>query len=243
MKQRNYIVVSGYFNEPDSGMDWFFPVWWRNVQQLRPPPSKVFIVAQGKHKLCDAPGEWICLDGDADLRQGNDYPANQVVVCMGALLAWLNDCDLLYFEQDLLAFGPWIDRLYKEIGDKGMIMGYDKNVTSWAQNSLVLFKRDFLLDFVRWYLGTEPATAENIHTTHAELKFGLFTREHPDRACFYEYGYDRERPFHATDEVWNAQKFTAHELKSLRDLGLVSFDGEPPHKAQISNVRHPDVTE
>ena len=32
------------------------------------------------------------------------------------MLAYHNRCDLIFKEQDCLAFGPWIDRLYAEIG-------------------------------------------------------------------------------------------------------------------------------
>lgn len=235
----NYIVVTGYWNGAFSCLDWFYPIWWRNVQNLTPKPQKVFVVAQGGHRIEGAPGDWIHLQGNAQCIPGQDYPANQVVVCLGALLAWLNHTDLLYFEQDLLAFGPWMERLYREIGDKGMIMGYDKTCPEWGQNSLVLFKRHFLLDFVRWFLGTEPMTQERLHETQAEIKFTRFVRENPDKACFYDYGYDRERPFNIQDEVWNAQKFNDRDLIRLREAGLIAFEGEPPKRGAFTNTQHP----
>lgn len=240
-----YLVVSGYFNKPESGMDWFYPIWWRNTIEADVKPQKVCIISMGGHTIKDAPGDWINLVGDTvDSNTHGVYPpkfpANQIVVCTGALLAWLNQCDLVYKEQDLLAFGPYIKQMYDEIGDRKMIYGRLK--MPWAANSLCLFKWDWCLEFVRWFLGTETQTSATPHVS-AEDKFFKFVQTNPELAGFYSFGYDRDRPFNITDKVWTAQKFTAKELILLREHGLISFDGEPPYKRQITNTRQHDVLE
>lgn len=238
-----YLVATGYFNRFESGLDWFWPIWWRNTMQATPAPERVLVIAMGGHKVEGAEGVWVKLDGDTQNKVGAPYPANQVMLCAAAMVAWLDECDLIYKEQDLLAFGPWVERMYAEIGDRKMIYGKFSNGFPWAQNSLCLIKHEWLLDFVRWFLTTEPVRADNIHETSAEAKFYEFAIANPHVAGFYSFGYDRERPFDINANVWSVQKLTAKELLKLRASGLITFEGEPPYKREFSNTQHPDVHE
>jgi hypothetical protein len=238
-----YLITSGYFNKPGSGLDWFFPIWWENTMKANPKPEKAIVISQGGHSILNAPGEWIKLNGDMQDRLDLEYYApNQIAVCIGALLAWLEGCDFIYKEQDLLAFGPWVERLYSECGKKKMTFGFlrnnDGSNSGWAANSLTLIKHEFCFEFVRFFLGTEPVRESNIHSTSSESKFHRLARERPSDVSVYEFGYDRNRPFRIEDEVWTVQKLTGEELVFLKEKGLIDFTGNPPTNLQISNFRN-----
>ena len=235
---RKFIIVSGYFNPPNTGLEWFFPIWWENTIRNGVDPSLIYIIASGSHRVPNAPTNWISVNGDvghcSHLMAGlKPYPfcANTIAVCAGALLAYLSESDLIYKEQDLLAFGPWIDQMYEEIGDKKFIFGSQSGMES--ANSLFLMKREFTLEFVKWYLGTDP---ENSPSAVAEAKFSNFQKQNPNDVCRYSFGYDRQRPYNTNDRVWYAQKFSGEELSQLMQLGLIGSQDIPKNHGKFSNV-------
>ena len=147
-----------------------------------------------------------------------------------AMLAYVNECDFIYKEQDSLCFGPYVDTMYSEIGSHSCIFG--SSVLMGSHASPMLIKHSFIPEFVRLYLGTP---AENKPDQIGEVKFARLQHEHPDQFCRYSFGVDRDRPFDVKAPVWTGQKFTRDELLQLRDAGLISFN-ECPNPRVFSNA-------
>jgi len=61
----SYSIVSGYHCRPNSGLDWFYPIWWANTLKDQPKANKVFVIAMSGCRIPGAPGDWIHLDADA----------------------------------------------------------------------------------------------------------------------------------------------------------------------------------
>jgi hypothetical protein len=230
----SYSIVSGYHCRPNSGLDWFYPIWWENTLKGQPKANKIFVIAMSGCRIPGALGDWIHLDADAQLFKEHQTKVriNVLVICTGALLCWLNGDDMIYKEQDLLAFGPWTTRMYEELGTAKVTFGKYSPGSGHhiAQNSLMLIKHEFLLDYVKWNL--EMADGNHMD---AERNHFILASNHPETARFYSFGYDRERPFNMDDPVWTAQKISIEELKMMRDRGLIDFDGEPRTDMQFTN--------
>jgi hypothetical protein len=131
-----------------------------------------------------------------------------------ALLAYQNETDFIYKEQDCLAFGPWVERLYSECGDKKVCFG--KNGLMTCAQSLFLVKHDFIPEFVRSYLGTGPDAA-----TMPETKFSNMAKVNQPNWTQFGFGVDRDRPIPWDDEVFYAQHLTRNELGELSKRGLI----------------------
>lgn len=186
-------------------------------------PERVIVLASGNNTIKGAPGQWINMAGDL----GHTHDLNEhrkpyhwcgwsMAFCTLAMLAYFNESDFFFVEQDVLAFGPWVDRMYAEIGNKGMIFGSARVMP--AVQSLVLCKHDFIPTFVRLFLGTG---SEQLKENEGELKFARLANAHPDKFGRYSFGFDRDRPINMDDEVFYAQHWTGDELRQLRDKGLI----------------------
>lgn len=142
---------------------------------------------------------------------------------MGCMLAYHARADMIYLEQDCLAFGSWVDVLYGEIGNAGMITGHANTSGNSAggdaggltAQSLVLVKNAYLLPFVQKYLAIPETDAVICN----EDKFDLIGRE--GQITQTSMGYDRSRPVNFSDSAFYMQQISAAELAELRARGLV----------------------
>lgn len=226
----NYDLGTGYFSRPGHGAEQFFRIWWENTMKYA-KPHRVIVTACGGSKIDGAPGQWITLDGDLGfigqiLSGEKKYPLPScgVEICAQAMLAYLDERDFIFKEQDLLAFGPWVERLYAEIGDMGLIMGRQKCMP--CAPSLMLIRHWFIPEYVRWYMGSE---AENTADTVMESKIERLAKQMPDKVGYHSFGCDRDRPIPLDDEVFYAQKLNQDELREMMRRGLISetsLDGD-----------------
>jgi hypothetical protein len=138
-----------------------------------------------------------------------------------ALIAYANETDFIYREQDVLAFGPWVERMYAEIGDAGMIFGKAKCMP--AVQSLVLCKHEFIPEFVRLFMGTG---SEQIKSNEGEIKFMRLEQENPGKFARYSFGCDRDRPLPLKDDCFYAQHLTGDELRQIVKAGLLPENTE-----------------
>jgi len=235
----NYLLGSGYFSQPNSGSEWFFKLWWDNIHKYS-TPKRVVIFSMGGHSLKYAPGDWFTVSGNLGnvgelLSKSKPYPyvGNGVAVCALALMAYSEEMDFVYHEQDLLAFGHVVETMYKECEGAGMIIGRQKSQP--CANSLMLVKHHFIPSFVSWYMSSEAeCDPENI----SEHKFARWQEKVPNEIRYYSFGYDRDRPFNIDDPVWYAQKFSVEELLLLKEKGLISFDSIPDNVKRFSNCEN-----
>jgi len=229
----NFIIVSGYHNNPNSGMEWFFPTWLQNTLLHAPHFRRLFIVATSTppEQYRFAPSiDWIQLAGNLGnfqhILSGEKkffMPGCPAVWMIGMWLAYANECDFIYKEQDTLAFGPWVERLYAEIGDKKAIFGTAK--MHGISTVLFLVKHEFIPQFVYEYLEAGP---ETVSSRIAEAKVRIIEAKWPQRFARHTFGYDGDRPFNPDDQVFMVQKLTPDELQLLADRKLVWLPGPIP---------------
>lgn len=236
MTERNYIVGTGFYHAPgqEEWANWFWSLWLESVMR-HTPLNKVVVIANG----CCVP-MWtahhginiVKLEGNCghvgDLLSGakkHRLCGWSATVLTLAMIAYANESDVCFIEQDVLTFGDCIGKMYEEIGDAGMIFGSCKLMP--AAQSLFLVKHEFLPDFVRRYISKHP---ENTDAWLPEKKFARMASESPDKVKRFSFGFDRDRPLDITLPVWYAQKFKPDELRMLADAGLINIEGMPDVK-------------
>ena len=224
-----YVIGTGYvvpiekrMGPYPGGPEAFFSVWWANTLRYT-RPHRIFVLACKGNRIEWACGDWIHLDGDLghvhDLEQGlkpYSWTGWSMTICTLALLAYANECDFIWKEQDTLAFGPWVEQMYAEIGSAGIIFGRARCMP--AVQSLFLIKHAYIPEFVRLFLGTgDERRVEN----EGEQKFHRLSLEHPRQFTRYSFGYDRDRPFNMDDPVFYVQHLTPQEMEQLKAKGLI----------------------
>lgn len=238
-----YVLISGYF-EKHAGMAWFHSLWMDTLlRYATPAPKRIFIIASGENCIIqptgrEARGEWIRLPGDLghcdDLLSGRKpffMPGCPATWMAGAWLAYMNECDAIFYEQDVLAFGPWVERIYHDLGDKDVIFG--RNQMQGAATSLFLVRHRYIPQFVMDYLSEGP---ETVISRIPETKFNRMEARKPEHYCRYSFGFDKDRPFDISKDVWFGQKFKPFELLWLESHGLVSCAGMPQDVQAFSNT-------
>lgn len=207
----------------------FFPIWWDNTRRYSisavDGAEDIIVLAtgNGERPKSRRTAQWIDLAGDLghvhDLnehRKPYHWCGWSISLVTLALLAYNNECDFFFKEQDVLAFGPWVERMYAEIGSAGMIFGRARCMP--AVQSLLLCKHEFIPEFVRLFMSTG---SEQEKRNEGELKFARLERDNPGRFARFSFGYDRDRPINYDDLVFYGQHWSADELKELRKRGLV----------------------
>jgi hypothetical protein len=134
------------------------------------------------------------------------------------LIAYNDGSDLVYVEADCLAFGPWLNQAYADLGDKQMAFGRKHETEPFmpCSQSLFIIRHSFLLEFVARYLAL-PADVE----MNPENKFAHL--EENDSASFarLSFGVDRERPIPFDAPVFYAQRWSGEELEEARTRSLL----------------------
>jgi hypothetical protein len=217
-----YMIGSGYHNRPGCTWNEFYPVWYANTMRYA-TPSRVVILASGGTAIPYAAGHWIPMNGDLghthDLsndRKPYHWCGWSISIVTLALLAYFDECDFIFKEQDTLAFGPWVEKMYAEIGDHGCIFG--KGELMPAFQSLFLVKHEFIPEFVRIYMGTG---SERLKENEGELKFARMKEQNPQHFTHYSFGVDRDRPIPYDAEVFYAQHLNQEELAEMKSRRLI----------------------
>jgi hypothetical protein len=237
MTRPRYILITGYHANPDSGLDWFHRIWWQNTYRYAATAERLFVIASPNNHPETKYGEWITLNGDLgacghQLHGLNDYYmcAGNALWMLGAMLAYMSECDMVYKEQDCLAFGPWVETMYRELGTGNVIVGNGQ--MHGISTSLFLVRHRFIPKFIMQYLAEGP---ENVPTRIAEHKFKRMESRWPEDFRRFSFGYDTDRPFNASEPVWYAQKFTPQELIKLSDAGVIRDLRDIPKVPVFSN--------
>lgn len=245
MNERKYILGTGYYSANDErgkAMPWLFDLWLTNTRQYT-KPTAIYVLANGTGPIPPWVENqedviWIDLFGNlghcGDLLNGlkpHQFAGGSIGWLALAMLAYMSESDLLYKEQDALAFGDYVNEMYEALGDRGCVFGTSRKMG--AATSLVLIRHKFIPEVVRLYLGTAP---ENAPDQMIEGKMGRLHQEHPDLFTRYSFGVDRDRPFDVNAPVWYGQKFTPEELLQLRDAGLINFRDMPHVSGTFSNA-------
>lgn len=236
----NYLIASSFFYHPGTNWaEWFHNLWFSTISKhAAPPPSKILIISSNNCTVKNPQGTWIMLDGDLghcdDLLNGKKpffMPACPAGWMAAAWLSYMNGTDVLIAEQDLLVFGPFVERMYHDLGDKDVIFG--RNQMQGAATSLFLVRHRYIPQFVMDYLSEGP---ETVISRIPETKFNRMEARKPEHYCRYSFGFDKDRPFNPKDEVFFVQKLRPFELLWLEANGLVSCADMPQGVEAFSNT-------
>lgn len=240
-----YLLGTGYYHHPDKEdwAKWFSKLWADDLVRMNPDPAKVVCVGVGACQNPFSPGAYvhfIQLDGNCGhIHQliGKQEPAKPHSFCGWsasiitlAMLAYTNECDFIYKEQDCLTFGPWVKQLYNELGSKKMLFGKGRGMP--CAQSLFIVRHKWIPVFVQNYLGMNT---DRVITDLPEHKFMRLLDIYPDQIGQFSFGVDRDRPLPFEDHVWYAQKFTPDELFSLAARSLIHLPSDMPKVKVFSN--------
>lgn len=228
-----YLIGSGFFCNDEADPRWDFAnIWLANTKKYAQPSRIIVISTNGSLPL---QGPFKAAEGCDVIRLGGNLGHFMEIVNRQkphkfsgwfgdlmalAMLAYCDEADLIYKEQDCLAFGPWVERMYADIGNAGVLFGYKHRSPPWqcCSQSLMLIRHRYLPDFVNIITGSahqaEPGQL-------GEHKFEQFQQRWPDEWKHMTFGVDRERPLPLDDEVFYCQQLKPDELQALRDKGLV----------------------
>ena len=146
----------------------------------------------------------------------------------GAMLAYTDESDFIYVEEDCLAFGPWVDRLYEDMGEAVMAFGLKHQSPPWmpCSQSLFIVRHSFIPTFVSTYL---RMGRDGDVRTLGEQKFVIMEQQYgPTLIRRMSFGVDRERPIPWGAEVFYFQQPTKAELEEAATLGLIELPWEMP---------------
>lgn len=213
----DYMIGSGFHGHPGDGRAEFFPLWLSNTKRYA-SPVKILVLSDSDSNLPPDNGfESVRMQGDLGFcgsllsgEKDHQFAGGPAVLMALAALAYVNETDLIYKEQDCLWVGDVVGRMYREIGNGGIIFGAQKGMP--CENCLFLMRHWFIPEFLTTYASSARETRpENI----CEAKFAGWAKT-KTAWRYHSIPGGRDRPLPDTAE-WYAQKFTAEELARHRD--------------------------
>jgi hypothetical protein len=228
-----FTVGMGYY---DSGKT---PVYYRaqllnscllttSEQSLR--PAKTIIIGCGESYFNSGDGrvQFVELAGNLghvenllgvrEPKKDYKFGGWSITVLTLALLAYQNETDFIFVEQDVLLFGNVFQKMYEEIGEAPVIHGGSTSVQP-AANSLFLVRHAYIPQFVRLYLNAgQDADPDNL----PEMKFDRLGKKYGWTT--FSFGYDRDRPENLEDLKHGPcyiQQVTSDEWNELNKRGWI----------------------
>jgi hypothetical protein len=213
----NYVVGSGYHYRSDWDRD-FYTIWRNNTEKYTHDYhiiSTVRNVPAVNHILCNHNVGHV---GDLIKENRDGLCGWSASICALAMIAYNCGRDFIYKEADCLWFGPVPERMYQDLGDKGMVFGAKMKTAPWmaCAQSTFLIKHWFILDFLRGYLFL-PSDKDML----PEDKFVKLEENAPDKYTRLSFGVDREKPIPYDDSIFYAQQITESEMSELRRRGII----------------------
>lgn len=213
-----YVIGTGYFDNGKTSAD-FFKTWMTNTLRFSVPTDIVVVNAASK-PLASLGGTWLNMMHNYGhvkaMAPGEKYGGWWLGFMMSALTAYHHDADFIYKEQDCLAFGPWVDRLYEDGRTAHVVVGRF-NHKYRIEQSLVLVRRKFIPELIMMYLSIND-TDVNLRP---ELKFLQIMSTRPGCMVCTSMGCGRNRPIPYNDKCFYAQKLSASELGFLASRQLI----------------------
>ena len=241
MTTPKYIIGTGFFHKPENeeAAQSFFEIWLANTLKTTAhnPPETIFVLSNGGcfpntttklavNQIMENRLQIVSVKGNLGHIHaliGKEIPAKEGLLCGWsasiltlAMVAYFAEADMIFKEQDCLAFGDWVRQLYAEIGDRKMLFGRVRCMP--CAQSLFIIRHDFILEFVKCYL-TLGTDADDLG--HPEAKFQQIQRMRPEPVGTFSFGYDRDRPVNFDDDVFYLQHIQPSELHELNRRGLV----------------------
>jgi len=241
----SYLISSGYWSgkgfrgQDGSDRADFFKIWLDNTFAYA-SPQKIIVVDSNSEILPPDPEdlskvEWIKLNhnfGHVFDMVGSGYQNKfggwSVGFLVGAMMAYANNCDFIYKEQDCLCFGSWVESLYNDLEKFGkrMLIGRQSHPAVLIEQSLVIIKHDFILDFIQKLISiNKPDGGEGRYVP--EFKFYDLLCQNSEIGLM-SMGYGRQKSFNF-DEAFYTQQPSVENLKLLVGKGLIPFSAQLPN--------------
>jgi len=222
MTSHNYHIGTGFHQSP--GAMEFFGVWLENTLKHSEPKRITVLSDSGSMLPLEHPLVLnLNLQGDLGhfmklVNGEKPYALNgwSGTIITLAMIAYCDEADFVFVEQDCLFFGPCIERMYDELGTAKAIWGNCSFMP--CEQSLFLVMHDQIPEFVKHYLDGPPQNREG---EFGEDKFKRMEEKYPEQYKRFSFGVGRDRPITPDAEVWYAQKYSAEELAMLKAKGLI----------------------
>lgn len=135
-----------------------------------------------------------------------------------ALIAYSEQRDFIYVEQDCLVFGDWEQAILKEAEERGKLalFGNAPNYIAPCEQSLFWIHRDYITEFVNRYMNIPDGDGKML----PEEKF-MTMRAQDLRIGQFSIGVGRARPLTFDAPAWYAQHLTIEEIQELNDRKLI----------------------
>lgn len=225
-----FLLGSSYFTGGNPDRIAFSRHWAENMEHMDIRPSRTVIICEGGSFDIMTPYhcDLIHLEGDlghigAHLNgsKKHDFTGWSASMCALAMLAYIDEADFLYKESDCLAFGPWVSRMYQDLGDGMIVFGAAHKGPPWqpCSQSLFLVRHAFIPLFVSLYLALGPDGKQGNMGEHKFVNIASRMKGQDRRLSF---GVDRERPIPWNDDVFYFQQPAAADLEEARRRKLIS---------------------
>lgn len=228
-------VGSSHFCPPGAGRNRqgfgneFFGHWHANTRRGVPPETRIAIVCEAGSRLPEPypqDVEVVHLTGDLghvshleNKTKPHEFAAWTAHMCALAMLAYCDEADFLYKESDCLAFGPWLETMYRDLGTAKIIFGHAQATSPCmpSSQSLFLVKHDWIPTFVSNYLGFggDAKIFGEFKFVQLEYKFG------PQVVKRLSFPGDRERPIRYDLPVSYWQQIYPAELAEIQRRNLL----------------------
>jgi hypothetical protein len=228
-----YLLGTGYCHRPNAAdAERMWALWRANTAKASPAPHRVVVTAVGGAvpPRVDDTTDVIRLTGNlGHIHQliGKESPHKphmlsgwSASVLALAMIAYSDEADFLYKEADCLAFGPWVEQMYTDLGDGDIVFGGPMQSEPWmaCAQSLFLVKHEAIPAFVAKYL----APGRDCEAMLTEDRFPLLAQGPQALAVRHlSFGVDRERPIPFDAPLFYAQQLTRDEINALKGRGLV----------------------
>lgn len=233
---RKYIIGSGYVHNPDDKDNIkfkknFFSLWYNNTIEYSSPEEIIVLNSNAEDlsdnysnikflNLSDNPGHILHHLGKSKKSTACNWE-NAPYLCgwsfsiiYTSLYAYFKDFDFIYKEQDCLAFGNWVSKLYNELGNRKMVTGTSKHMS--VEQSLFLIKNDYILDFTYKYLSILKSDKNML----PENKF-KYLIENNNEIGFFNMPYGRDKPIDTNNLPFYLQHHNKKSNQKLKKSKLI----------------------
>jgi len=216
----DYNIYTGFHAEDNTIKEKqeFFDIWLKNTLKYT-SPKKIIIISTGfipkfnsdKVSVINLEYNLGHIGQQLDGIKNHYYCGWSGHILLSAIHAYNSNVDFFYKEQDCLAFGDWINRIYGYGCD--FSFGYCNNAPYNTEQSLFFIRNAFLLTFMKEYMSIQS----NDIRTLPEYKFKIIEDKHRNLTQRLDFGYGRDNiisfnlPFYAQ----HIDKLTLKEIKDI----------------------------
>lgn len=224
MTSYKYHIGTGFHSPPSVASKDFFATWFNNTLR-HSEPRRITVISDSGSKLPVSNPIILNLDLDGNLghfmellRGSKPYLLNgwSGAIVTLALIAYCDECDFIFKEEDCLAFGSWVDRMYEQLGDAGAIWGNCSFMP--CEQSLFLVRHGHIPEFVMHYL---DGPAQNRDGELGEDKFKRMEEKFPAKYRRFSFGCGRDRPVPWEDAAFYFQQAKREEVEEANKRGLL----------------------